>query len=214
MKELSPYYLKYKKFLLPAALIFLIFFLVFRVILPQLSSIGDLNQEIFDKNQKNASLQNSLSAISNQNQDTLSSDLDTATQALPTSKNIAFIFDALSAAATAAGTDLKEFSLKVGGLYGRAEKVSSNNVGVPTVDVIVRIGGADATSIAQFTKEIQQRLPLAEVKTIDATGSLSTLEVSFFYKPLDLFLLSKKENVAPISQADLNLLSQLKGWGQ
>ncbi|HVT01048.1 MAG TPA: hypothetical protein VHE53_02320 [Patescibacteria group bacterium] len=213
MKELTPYYIKYKHFILPTVFIMLSFFILFRVIMPQVTSIASANQDIETKNNDVQNLQTSLSALSNSDDSAINDDLDIVTKALPVSKNITQIFEALSSAAGGAGVDLKEYSLKVGGIYGRAEKVAQTGVrGVPTVDVDVKVSGASPRQIVDFTKQIQERLPLSEVKQINSTGNSATLEVSFFYKPLDLTLVSRQDNVPGVNQNDLTLINQLKDW--
>ncbi|HVZ66886.1 MAG TPA: hypothetical protein VG917_01360 [Patescibacteria group bacterium] len=213
MKELQPYYLKYKNFILPTVFIMLSFFILFRVIMPQITSIASANQDIESKSTDVQTLQSSLSALSNADESAINDDLDTVVKALPVSKNITQIFEALSSAAGASSVDLKEYSLKVGGIYGRAEKVAQTSVkGVPSVDVEVKVGGASPRQIVDFTKQIQQRLPLSEVTQINSNGNNASLIISFFYKPLDLTLVSRQDNVTGVNQNDQTVINQLKDW--
>jgi hypothetical protein len=205
------YYQKYKKQLLPVVLFSLCFFIIFRVIIPQLSSISESNQIISDRSKELETLTQTLEILSSLNQDQASSNLSTATSALPTKKDIAVIFSALSSAASASETELREFSLKVGGLYGRAER-GSGVKGVPLIDVVARITSAEASGYVNFTTELQERLPLSEVKSVDVNENAGTYELGFYYKPLDLTLVAKQDKVVPLTQKDLNLMSQLETW--
>ncbi len=215
MKDFKNFYIKYKNFLVPSVFAFLTFFIIFKVIMPQLSSISATKQEIATKTEDIDSLQQTLSTISNQNQSELTDNLDVATRALPTNKNVAVIFDALSSASEASGAELKEFSLKVGGVYGRAEKVEQTGVkGVPSLQVVVRVSSPDPRNAVKFTQEVQSRLPLVEVKSLDTTGDIATVVLTFFYKPLDLTQIVKQEKVAPLSASDTKLLDQLKSWNK
>lgn len=213
-KDLTLYYAKYKTYLLPVVFIILGFFIVSRVIVPQLSTVGEKRQEISQKTDEIAVLEGSLNTMSKQDQDVLGEYLSVVGHALPTSKNIAIIFEALSSAAAAADADLNEFTLKVGGLYGRAEATSLAGRGTPSIEVGLRVDGADTESVVQFTREIQSRLPLSEVVSINTSGGFATVQMNFFYKPLNLLLIRGQDNVRPLSQADLDLLNELEGWDQ
>lgn len=210
-KEFDEFYKKYKKQILPVGLFCLAIFIIFRVILPQLTSIGDSNQIISQKTSEAETLQNTLSILTNSNADEVSSDQKLVMQALPNSKDITLIFSALSSAAAASNVELKEFSLKIGGLYGRAANIATGGVkGVPAVDVIARVEAPDGESMVLFSNELQKRLPLSEIKKIDASSNLGTFDISFYYKTSDLALLSKQDKLTPLNQADLNLLNQLR----
>ncbi len=214
MREMyRKYYAKYKKQIIPILLISLSFFVIFRVILPQVSAISESNQAISEKIREVETLKDTLSALSSLNEADSVSNLQTSLKALPTSKDISIIFSALSSAATSSQSELKDFSLKVGGVYGRAAKVSSGGVkGVPAVDVIARVSSPNPENLILFSKELRERLPLAEVKRIDSNNDLGTFEIGFYYKVNDLSLISRQDKVLPLSQADLNLITQLKGW--
>lgn len=211
MEELKRYYVKYKKQILPLVFLSLSFFLIFRVILPQTSAISESNQLISSKTSQIDTLQKTLSVVSSQNDSLIEEQMDTATKALPGIKNIAIIFEALTSAAAASGSELREFSLKVGGVYGRAAKVTGFVKGVPSISVTARISGTPFDLI-KFSKEAQERLPLAEVKALDTSKDTGTFEIDFFYKPYDIAAIAKQEKVSSLTQVDLNLLTQLKEW--
>ncbi|KKQ96894.1 MAG: hypothetical protein A3C27_00525 [Candidatus Levybacteria bacterium RIFCSPHIGHO2_02_FULL_39_36] len=211
MEYLKKYYIKYKKQILPLIFLSLSFFLIFRVILPQISAISESNQLISSKTSQIDTLQKTLSVVSSQNDSLTEEQLGTATKALPGIKDIVIIFEALTSAAGASRTELREFSLKVGGVYGRAAKVTGFVKGVPSISVTTRISG-DPLGLIRFSKEAQERLPLAEVKTVDTNKDTGTFEIDFFYKPYDITAIAKSDKVSPLTQADLNLLSQLKEW--
>src|SRR3989344_8554393 len=213
--ELQLLYLKYKKSLLPLIFISLSFFMLFRIVLPQISSISESNQAISDKTLEVATLEKSLSTIETQNVTTINDNFELTNRALPTSKDVAIIFTALASAASDAQVDLKEFSIKVGGVFGKTGGTSStSNFGTPKVDVETRISSIDGENTYQFVKKVQEKLPLSEIKNIDSTGALATVVLSFFYKPADLTLLLKQDNVKELTKSDVALLEQLKSWDQ
>src|SRR3990167_1321002 len=212
-QKLSQIYTKYKNQILQAFFVFLSLFIVFRVILPQISVISEAGHTIEAKREELETLTNSIRVIENTNDDAISQDLAISTDALPTSKDIVKIFSALTSAARASNTELREFSLVVGRVFGKTDLDSqSSAIGVPELSVVAREVSPDASDLIQFAQKLNQTLPLAEIKKIDAGNNLGTFNINFYYKPLDLSLISKNDKVLPLSQADRNLLNQLAGW--
>ena len=213
-EEFNRIFKKYKKQIFPIVLIGLSVFIVFRVILPQISEITSTSQKISQKKEELVTLSNSVATLSTLNDQNLTSNLKLTTTALPTSKDITKIFSALTSAASAANAELLEFSLKVGGVYGGDSDKSPTRsvIGAPHLSVVARIGADDADAIVAFAKAVNERLPLSEVKKIEANSAIGTFELDFFYKPADLNLISKQDKVSPISQADQNLINQLNSW--
>ncbi len=205
------YYIKYKKQIVPATLFALSFFIIFRIITPQFSTISESNQIIDEKKRENEVLKETLNTIATLDGSQVSENLSTTVKALPREKDIAAIFSALTSAAASSQTQLREFSLKIGGLYGRAAKGSPVR-GIPAVDVVARVTASNPKNFVEFARALQRTLPLSELKSVDINQSLGTYELGFYYKPLDLTLVAKQDKVVPLSQSDLNLINQLREW--
>ena len=214
MKEkLSIIYVKHKRQIIPVVFIGLSFFIIFGIIIPQGSSISEANKTISAKQQEVDSLAQTLKLLSSLNENEVSSNLSTTTKALPTAKDISLIFTALTSAAAASETNIRDFSLKIGRLYGKAEEANTT-LGVPEVEVIVRVSASSSSGFVSFSNEMQKRLPLSEIKKIDTNGIDGAYELSFYYKPHDISKISSQTTVAPLSQSDLNLINQLREWEQ
>lgn len=212
-QKLFQIYTKYKKQIFPLALLLLSLFIAFRVIFPQFISISETNSVIKDKKQELETLNNSIRVLEATSGDAVSEDLAILTDALPTSKDITKIFGALSSAASASNTELNEFSLKIGGVLGKEVSLAdATAIGVPQVSVVAKVSSSDTLSLIQFGQKLDQTLPLSEIKQIDAVGNLGTFEIKFYYKPLDLNIVSRKDKITPLTQADRNLLNQLAEW--
>lgn len=211
MKELTPYYIKYKRIIIPGTMILLSLFLIFAIIIPQISIISESSRAIREADEKANVLSSSISVVQSSNPGQTADNLLTVTTALPTSKDIALIFNALTNTANKTGVSLDEFSLQVGGIYGRAEKVDNGGVtSVPSVSVKVKTTGSAQSTVA-FARGLQEALPLSEIKLVDMSDDQATYDVNFFYKPIDLNVL-KQDSVAPLSQSDKNLINQLNTW--
>ena len=214
MKEkLSRFYIKYKRQIVPGVFISLSFFIIFGIIIPQVSSISEENKTISAKQQEVDSLAQTLRLLSSLNKNEVLSNLSTTTKTLPTGKDISLIFTALTSAVAESGVNIRDFSLRIGRLYGKVEEVATT-FGVPEVEVIVRVSASSSSGFVNFSKELQKRLPLSEIKKIDTNGIDGAYELSFYYKPHDISKISSQTTVTPLSQSDLNLINQLREWEQ
>lgn len=212
MKELVEIYKKYKQQILPLAFMLFSIFILFRVIIPQFSTISETNNLIISKKEELSVLNNSLKIIESADRDQVARDFGISTTALPTAKDIVKIFSALTSATAKSDTELKEFSLKIGGLYGKIIENTSQVIGAPDVAVVANVQSENPANFIEFARELSKTLPLSEIKKINTTGNLGVYEISFYYKPLDLTLVSKSDKVQELSQADKNLLNELSGW--
>lgn len=197
--------------MIPGILLILCLFIVFKVIFPQLLSISESNSEIKNKKIEAEALSKTLSILSSLDANQIEVDLNTSTHALPTSKDIALIFSSLTSAANSSQATLREFSLKVGGIYGRAIK-GVGSKGTPSIDVIAKISSPNPASFITFSREIQKRLPLSEIKSMNSSGTTATYEIGFFYKPIDIAIVAKQDRINSLSQSDINTLGQLREW--
>ena len=214
-QELYQIYTKYKKHILSIALILLSLFIVFRVIFPQFSSISETNSIIENKKQERETLNNSIKVLETTADDALLKDMVLSTDALPTAKDVTRIFRALSSAASASNTGLNEFSLKLGGIFGKEKNtINTSVIGVPQILVIAKVSSSDPSDLIRFGQELNRTLPLSEIKKIDVANNIGTYEINFYYKPMDLNLISKKDKVMPLSSADRNLLNELNNFSR
>ena len=212
-KEIIKYYQKYKVQLLPVIFFSLTFFLIFRVILSQFSSVAEIKTSIESKQREISKLQSSLDTLNSQDETVLDQDVKTVSLALPNVKDITVMFLALTSASSKSNVELKGFSLKVGGVYGKSSTTFAPSVsGVPALSVSVHVATSNPANLVLFTKELQQKLPLSEVKTIDAQSTQGNLEVNFYYKPYDLAVFAKQDKIVPLTASERKILSQLKSW--
>ena len=155
-QEFFQIYIKYKNQILPITFILLSLFIAFRVILPQFSSISETYTTIESKKQELLTLNSSIKVLENTSDGEISQDLTIATDALPTSKDVTKIFGAMTSAARASNTELNEFSLKVGGVFGKAvgQGDVASTIGVPQVSVVARVSSSHASGLIQFAQEL------------------------------------------------------------
>lgn len=212
---LNLYYRKYKTALLPIAIFILALFIVLRIALPQFSNIATTNEAIKQQEKETTIFKKTLSTLNTFNSSQVDSDLSTATLALPTSKNIVAIFSSLSNVSARTNTTIKSFSLKVGDLYSKkTSTTSAPPAQSPFLAVTVSVTSPTSTDLVKFSQEIQNSLPLAEVKMININEPNGTFEINFFYKPTNLSAISLNHNVAPLTPKEKQLIDKLSSWAK
>jgi len=212
-KMLAPYYSKYKQYILPIVLICVSFFIIFKVFLPELTSISEEKRTIETQKMEIETLKKTFQVLSSQDDTKIEDDLKIVKLALPTSKDPSAVFQAMVSAAEKSKVELKQYSFKVGNIYGKqVNSPNSDKKGIPFLTVLIRLSSPDAQSFIRFASEIQKGMPISEVNNINIQGSSGTLEVNFYYKPYDLTVLAKQNKVIPLSASEEKILEQLKEW--
>jgi len=205
---------RYKNYFFPLGSVFAGIVLIFAVIFPQIGSVSEELSAIRQQREEVDALSESYDNLVSQPSDELDAVFTTAITSLPSEKQLALIFSALSAAAAQSGTSIREFSLTVGGVFGRAAALSSGVSSTPGVEVIVRLAGSDTSSFANFARSLQEQIPLSEVNKINLAGDTATYEVKFFYKPIDSAKIQNQHNIPPLSKQDKELVKTLASWGE
>ena len=203
--------IKYKKFLIPIGAILGIFLLTFLVIIPQASQITDKMREISQIRSEIKMLNNSINNVRSTSDTQLDENYGVALKSLPVEKNVEYIFSALSAAASASNTQLEDFSVEIGGIYGRAAKLPPGLVAAPQINVSAHIGG-NVRDVVGFMQVLAQTLPVSQISKVDISSGGGSYKLNFFYKPVDAVKVANQFDIQPLSQSELNLLKKLKEW--
>ena len=212
MQDFRPLYLKYKTYLFPACLLLASFFVLLTIVLPQVSEIQNIRQDIEAKKSQVAKLEKTYETLSKVDDSASKTNFSILTKALPSSKDLSLIFSALTSASSIANVELSSFSLKVGDVYGDKADVASAVSGFPAITVEATIKALSSLGLVKFVEEMHKKLPLSEVKKISGVEDTTTITMSFFYKPYDLTNLSKQDQLSPISASEQQILDQLKDW--
>lgn len=212
-KEIKTYYIKYKAQILPIIFLFLIVFLIFRVIIPQFSTISEIKTNIESKSKEVEILQSSLNTLNTQDDNVILQNSKIVNTALPSVKDLSAVFLALTSASSLSNVDVKGFSLKVGGVYGKSASTYTPSVlGVPFLTVSVQTFSNDPKNMIFFVRELQKKMPLSEVKTVNAQSGSGGLEINFYYKPYDISSFAKEDKIVPLSTSEEKILELLKSW--
>lgn len=199
-------YYEKKIYLIPglAILISILLFLFF--ILPQAIDFPTRINDLEVENQKLKKIKTSLNLVSNANSDELDSDIQTITKTLPQDKNFEKILNSISLAASLSNTLVISYKFQ--------DSVSSMGAGVkdiPTLNFKIEIFG-DPNDASLFIEELYKLNPISEVTKIKTESGLTTLEVSFYYKPFETLSQEQKIEINNTSSKQLSTLETVSLW--
>lgn len=215
MEELRQIYRKRKQQLLPLIFGFAAFFIFVRVVLPQWTDIVDAQQLITTKQSTVEAKEATLTLLNSMPSETIDSDYQLITTALPVQKNIVLIYDQLNTVASRANVGLGGFSVKLGGVYSATaasapEKGGAS--GIPFLNIVVTVTGQNE-NVRLFAEELYKSMPLVEITSIDIARSDARYDVKFFYKPI----VARPKNIyttplTSLNPAEQKQLDELKQW--
>jgi hypothetical protein len=192
-----------KSYVFSALIILVSIFLFFQFVVPEFNSMLKSKQEADDLTAKLEMLKTNLNVLTNVNQDKLDSQYNTLTSALPVEKDVIKILNSIYAVAQKTGVSLGNFSFKIGNI----SKPEAADNSLVTLSVPINSGAEAANS---FIKTLSKTIPLSEIDSIKTTDEISTITLSFYYKPLgDASSYSQDVQINPISKSGLALIDQL-----
>jgi len=198
---------KNKAYIFPVVIILVSILLFFQFVIPQFNLFFQTQEDVKDLKAKTAVLKENLNVLNNIDEGVLGSQFETMSSALPLSKDFMGILNSINTAAQKAGVSLGNFSFKIGSLSS-----SENNTDVfPVVKFTVPIdaGVAGANS---FVQAISTAFPLAQVDSISINSTTSTVNLSFYYKLLNISTYNQYIPISPVSQKGLTLIDQMNGF--
>lgn len=216
MKELEKIYRKRKKQVLPLALTFAGFFILFRIVVPQWTDIVDAQDLVSKKKESITSKQQNIQFLNSIPDAKIENDFNTVTTALPTQKDIILIYTELVDAAARANVVLGGFSVNLGGIYSTEkvrEKTKESIIGIPIINILISVSGP-TNSLKRFADELYQSIPLLEIVGVNMSESEARYDVNFFYKPISVRPQSATNaTLESLTRQETERISQLNTWG-
>lgn len=200
-------YSRYKKHIIYGGTIAIcLFFFIFFTI-PKTLELSELNKERTVEIKKLQVLNGNLFLLRTLNDNDLDQKLQTASRALPSSKDFEGILNAISLASNKSGASLNDYSFVVGEL----SKSSDANSGFPSVKLTLSLR-ASSSQIIAFLKNLSETVPLSEVTNISQKKDSVAITALFYYKSVDTNSLSSEARLSGISPKHLTLIDTISSW--
>jgi len=199
---------KDKPYILPLVIIFTCIVLFFQFIIPQLKTLLTAREQEKQASLNSRTLKENLNILVNTDEDSLDSQLEVLNLALPSSKDFGGILNSIYLTSQRTGVALGAFSIRIGDLseYQKDSELPKITLSIPINSGIAGVNG--------FVDAIEKTVPLSEVNLvkIGEKDSISSVNLSFYYKPLGISSNKDYVSVNPVSQKALLLIDKLKNF--
>jgi hypothetical protein len=204
----SPYFL----LLIIVIVFFSSTFLFFYLVVPKIQDWFSIRDEVERTSNRIDVINNNISFLQGIDKIQLENQVDTATSALPVEKNFGTIVTALSDSAINAGVTMDDYTFQVGkvaSVEGQLNVFGQKELSLVKVSVMLT---GNFQGITLFLKEIQNKLPLAEVTEVDGDTLSTKITVQFYQKKFPKIIFKDSVAIAGFSHAQLALLEELSAW--
>lgn len=201
----------YFSLLLVSITLLVVIFLIFQVIIPQFENWFSIRNEAIARQETIAVLNNNISFISNMSKTELEAKRQTVIQALPVEKDFARIINAVNVSAAKSEVSVDDFAFGLGSISSTSATLAKKLNEPDSIELTLSLkGGID--NIKNFLKEINSKLPLSQVVSVDTGESATTLTMLFYSKPFHAPNVRDDQPIAPISSVNTTLLNTLSKW--
>lgn len=199
-------YYRYREFILPIIVTFVCWVIFFQFGFPQIQTFLTEKDQISTSEQTLAVMSQNYNTVASFPDMSLQSLLDTANQALPSTKDFVGILTAISNAAGIAGVTVNDYSFNVGDLSSAAPVVAGPG---QTITIGLSING-NLDKTKQFIQALSNQLPLSEVTSLTVeANSLTSINARFYYQPIPPLALNAMVPIQMLSATQKQLLGKL-----
>lgn len=184
--------------------------LIGRLLLPQIQNWFSVKNEVAAANVRIKNLRENQLQMSSMSDTVLANQLKTVTTALPIEKDYAGILQVISIASVNAGVGLNDYSFSVGDLSTQSATLTTD----PSISLKLSIEG-ELEKMIVFLKELNEKVPLAEVITTDFSEVGAEISLLFFFKVIpEKIPVSYTEPFKTVEGTNAQLLLTLEEWRQ
>ncbi len=213
------YVRKYKQNFVPIALYFFGFFILLKILIPQITQFQSVRKEYQDKNDQIELLKSSIETLSSLDEASLNDTLSDLERALPREQDATLIVSSINAAALRANAEVVGYTINPGRIYEKpAEDAGLNqtektaNEAVPFQELELQVTSDGLQNIIDLAQEFQELVPISEITKLSTTGGEGNFLIKFYYKPFNKEAVSKRDVVTPFRTSDLELIAKIKGF--
>lgn len=179
-------------------------------ILPQMNNLFSVQEEVQATQSRIAVMRENNRFLSNLNKADIDRDFTVATEALPSNKDFIGILNAISKAALSSNVSLGDYDFFLGTVNTDTSE-KNVNPDADLVNISLKIDG-NITDINNFMLEIEKKLPLAEIKTVNFSDNTAEVLLVFHVKPLPDLDINYSDQLEYYSQSERNMLKKVYLW--
>lgn len=199
----------------PSVAVIICLIVIMAFVLPQIQSWFSLQDEIKATEERIQTIKDNISYLQVVDGQSVDADFHTATLALPAEKDFMGILNVISDAASSSNVALQDYSFtpptvnKKSAATTATTSTDASTVGMTPVRVSLVVEGKIA-GVNAFVKNIEKKLPLAEVKEVDFGETKAQIVINFYTRSFPDISLANGETINVLSQSDRILLQKLR----
>ncbi len=199
----------------PSVAVIICLIVIMAFVLPQIQSWFSLQDEIKATEGRIQTIKDNISYLQVVDGQSVDADFHTATLALPAEKDFMGILNVISDAASSSNVALQDYSFtpptvnKKSAATTTTTSTDASTVGMTPVRVSLVVEGK-ITGVNAFVKNIEKKLPLAEVKEVDFGETKAQIVINFYTRSFPDISLANGETINVLSQSDRILLQKLR----
>lgn len=182
--------------------------LVFKVVIPQMDNYFSIHNESLDLQSKINTINENITLMSNIDKPKLNQQLQTAIQALPSDKDFSGIVNAISDTAVSSGVSVEDFSFH---FYNKQGKLQAKDSSLVPIEISIITNGS-INNQKKFLVSILQKIPLAQVLSVDGDSGTLNINMQYYYKPFSKTEYKEDKPISQINNADAALINNLSTW--
>ncbi|HVF69835.1 MAG TPA: hypothetical protein VNA13_04715 [Xanthomonadales bacterium] len=186
--------------------------LIISVIIPLANNYFSVRNEVIAQREKIRIINENINFMRNINRDQLSAQLGLATRALPSEKDFGGILNALADSSIKSGVTVNDFKFVVGEIASKSAEVKNAAMSSSSsIDMVIILNGS-TEGVSNFLKEINEKLPLAQVHEIVSTPEATTVNLKFYFKPYTEIAFKDDVLIRPLSPTKKDVLEKMAAW--
>lgn len=203
----SPYY----SLLILSVLLSIGILLLFGFVMPQFESFFSLRDEAIAARGRISILNSNLTFMSRLNKNALENSRETVVLALPVEKDFAPIIASINRSSQNTGMTVDDYAFGLGPLSPdpAAQQVQANTGEFIYIKLSLK---GDVANLKNFIKEMNEKLPLSDVESIEAESDSAFITFKFFNKAYKAPLINPEDPINPISAQNSLLINKLSSW--
>lgn len=201
-------YTHHKAYIIPVGIVLVCVFTFFFLVSRQIQDVSLTKSEVEEAQKRITVLKENLDTLSKIDELAQNLQLELVSKTLPIEKDFTGILNAISQASSSTGISVADYSFQVGDV-SRLPTVSASGPLILTLSLSLQ---TDAAGAARFLGELSKTVPLSSVGSVQMSGSLSTVNIGFYYRPLSFTKVGFHTPIRNQSSSDSTLLETLSSW--
>lgn len=179
-------------------------------ILPQITNWFSVQEEVDATQARINMMRQNSRKLESLNRLDVDRDFVVVTEALPSEKNFMGILNAINQAALNSNVSLSDYEFSLGTVSSIKKNKEVSIVSTP-ININISIDG-NVDDVNNFMFEIEKKLPIAEIKTINFSNNSGEILLVFYVKPQSNLDINYSDPIESYTQDERSVIQNIYQW--